>query len=128
MTFDPPTAPKIKKTKKIALIWTRFWTDAPFNDDHFQETGTTTASYIEVASFVPRSFEGPGYEAKSQGAGLEATCIKACRSRDDHFLWKSGEGCDQLHLLRKELQYRREESDGTIPSRSSYVETRDKSE
>ena len=57
-------------------IWTRFWIDAQFNDDHFQETADRRYCNCKLvtSSLVPRPFKGPGYEAKSQGTGLEATC------------------------------------------------------
>ena len=59
-------------------IWTRFWTDAQGNDDHFQETMEGTVLQLQarlVTSSLVRTFPGPsGYEVKSQGASLEATC------------------------------------------------------
>ena len=60
-------------------IWTRFWTDAQGNDDHFQETmdeGMVLQLQARlVTSNLVRTFPGPsGYEVKSQGASLEATC------------------------------------------------------
>ena len=61
-------------------IWTRFWTDAQGNDDHFQETMDRRHRVLQlqarlVTSSLVRTFPGPsGYEVKSQGAILEATC------------------------------------------------------
>ena len=80
-----------------------------------------------VTSSLVRTFPGPsGYEVKSQGASLEATCkhVEVAKS-------VSPAGMASPH--RNGLQYHRDtygdnETNSPIPSRSNYVETRDKSE
>ena len=85
-----------------------------------------------VTSGLVRTFPGPsGYEVKSQGAGLEATCkhVEVAKSVSRQLGWHLLTGVDfNITETPTEAIKRDNETDSTIPSRSSYVETRDKSE